>query len=288
MIILSCRENKPEKKVNKIQNSNIEIRKVDSDFELEDSDESYVMDNWSQDKKNDYYNKVANLVVEFLSWQNYSAPDENLFSKQLNEQLNINVKKDSLLMKFPFSYSNNEVEKENLIIFPKQKIVVFESELPLLNKLNIEHYHTKDYRSLDNSKSYNVVINKLLFDKTLSDSDIDKYLSDESLNDLFIGLVLNYHYSGNNKIFKNVINNFIIKGENGEEINSDIIESLFYRKNILKEEFEIDNLFLKKIVAIDKNKILLPQFLLICKDEQDVTTRKKISETIQDAYTIEK
>ena len=217
-----------------------------------------------------------------------NAPNENLFSKQLKEQLNIDVKKDSLFMKLPFLNSNSEFEKENLIIFPKQKIVAFESELPLINKANIEFYHSKDYKSLDNSKSYNVVINKLLFDKTLSDIEIDEYLLDKSLNDLFICLITNYHFTGNNKILKSVVNNFIQKIEKGEDLNSDIFESLFYKKNSLKEEFEIDNLFLKRIVAIDKNKILLPQFLLISQFEQDITTRKKISETVKDAYAIER
>ena len=288
LLLLGCKDQEIKTKNLEKPKPNIENKKEQYSFELEDSDESYVMDNWSQDKKNEYYNETVNLIVEFLSGQNYNAPNENLFSKQLKEQLNIDVKKDSLFMKLPFLNSNSEFEKENLIIFPKQKIVAFESELPLINKANIEFYHSKDYKSLDNSKSYNVVINKLLFDKTLSDIEIDEYLLDKSLNDLFICLITNYHFTGNNKILKSVVNNFIQKIEKGEDLNSDIFESLFYKKNSLKEEFEIDNLFLKRIVAIDKNKILLPQFLLISQFEQDITTRKKISETVKDAYAIER
>lgn len=58
-------------------------------YELEDSDESYVMDSWSNDQKEDYYNRVGNLAKEFLSRENYKIPDQSDFNNNLFDKLGV-------------------------------------------------------------------------------------------------------------------------------------------------------------------------------------------------------
>lgn len=295
MLLLGCKENNV-KKVNEsvkkttieklVKNQNNEIQKEEFSYEIEDSDQAYVMDDWSEKKKNDYYIRTGNLVAEFLSWEGYKAPTTNYFSKELNNQFNINIHEDDLFIKIPFCNFDEEQNKEdNLVIFPNQKIISLESELPLLNKSMIEFYHSKDYQNLDNSQSYNLVINKLIFNN-VNETEIDKYLSDTSLSDLFFCLVINNHYSKNDKILNFSIQNLILKKTQGEEINIDNIKSLIYKKQGLNNEYVIDNVFLKKIAKIDKNKILLSDFLSIAKYEVDENYRGKIIQATNNAYSI--
>lgn len=295
LLLASCKDNNVKAEKDNVNKTNIEkitsrlnseIQKEEFGYELEDSDEAYVMDDWSEKKKNDYYTKTANLIMEFLSWEGYKAPTNDYFSKELNNQFNIKINEDATFIKIPFcNFEKEQSQEDSLIIFPRQKIISLQSELPLLNKSMIKFYHSKDYQNLDNSLSYNLVINKLIF-SDLNESEISKYISDSSLSDLLFCLVVNHHYSRNDRILNFVIKSLISKKTQGQETNIDDIKSLVYKRQGLNSEYIIDNIFLKKIAKIDKNKILIADLLSIAKYEDNQNYRGKIIKTINDAYSI--
>jgi hypothetical protein len=90
-----------------------------------------------------------------------------------------------------------------LVVFPQQRIISFDSEFPLLNTSSLTYYHSPDYKNLDHSSDYNIVLNKVLF--APDQKEIDKWLKDEQLQDLFIYLVCSFHFDSNEQIFRHVI-----------------------------------------------------------------------------------
>ncbi|SHG76329.1 hypothetical protein SAMN05443633_12220 [Chryseobacterium arachidis] len=175
-------------------------------YEIEDSDDSYVMDGWSTEQKEDYYQKAGNLLQKFLLHDNYKIPTEVEFSKILREKLNISINTDKVYQIVPhhiFQTDSLDNTYSQLVIFPQEKIISFKSELPLLDKESIENYNSSDFKNLDHSKDYNNVINKLLFNP--NQKEIDIWLKDEQLKEIFIFLVTDFHFYYEDRIFKYII-----------------------------------------------------------------------------------
>lgn len=215
-------------------------------YELEDSDEVYVMDSWTRDHKEDYYKRVGNLLYEFLSREKFTTPSESAFNNNIKLKLktSVNNKNYQIIPYHIFQKDSINGDAARLFIFPKQRFISFDSELPLLNKTSLAYYNSPDYKNLDHSSDYNIVLNKLLF--IPNQAETDKWLKDDQLNDLFTYLVCCFHFDRNEKILRHVIKKII---DNPDKYNSEYLQLLFY-----KDRIEIDQKFLSKIVKLDPDK----------------------------------
>lgn len=222
-------------------------------YELADSNESYIMDNWDDAQKEDYYNKVGNLVSEFLLRENFTSPTELTFNKVVKDKLGIIVNSKKVYQKIRYnSFERDSIEgyTPQLIIFPSKRLVSFSFELPLLNKSSLKYYNSNDFKNLDHSKEYNIVINKLLFNP--NQEEIDKWLTNEQLDDLFIYLVCSFHFDKDAKILQHVISKL---KSNTENYDDEYLQLLFQRnKN------KIDKNFISKVATIDSDRKLYNSF----------------------------
>ena len=155
-LILSCKgQNEENKFKDKAESFN---------FEVEDSDEAHVMDDWSTDKKNYYYTKVSELILSDIKRYKINIPNNIIYKKNIQENLNIKIKDEEFQI---LPYNLLEIDSlqghPQIILFNKVNIVAFNNSLPLINKSSIEYYKTKDYQNLDNSNSKEVLLNKILF-----------------------------------------------------------------------------------------------------------------------------
>jgi len=246
-------------------------------YELEDSDESYVMDSWSNDQKEDYYNRVGNLAKEFLSRENYKIPDQSDFNNNLFDKLGVKMNSNKIYQIIPhhiFEKDSLDGYTPQLIIFPSHKIVSFKSELPLLNKSSLEYYNSNDFKNLDHSKEFNPVINKLLFSP--NEEEIDLWLKDEQLSKLFIYLVCSFHFE-DKKIFQHVIKKLSEESDTKKN-NLEYLRLLFKR-----DKKVIDNLFLQKIANQDSENKMYVHFKNIINSEifkanEQIDFQKEIDE----------
>lgn len=245
-------------------------------YELEDSDEAYVMDSWTADHKEDYYKKVGNLLHEFLTREHYTTPSESEFNKKLKEKLKISVNKKSYqIIPYPiFQKDSTGGDALRLVVFPQQRIISFDSEFPLLNTSSLTYYHSPDYKNLDHSSDYNIVLNKILL--TPDQKEIDKWLKDEQLQDLFIYLVCSFHFDSNEPIFRHVIGH--IKND-PEKYNSEYLRLLFYR-----DKKEIDREFLSKIKEVDPDRKLLVYFRNAIAEEFNKKDRERYEKGFDAVY----
>ncbi|MFC6268966.1 hypothetical protein [Frigoriflavimonas asaccharolytica] len=244
-------------------------------YELADSNESYIMDNWDDAQKEDYYNKVGNIVTEFLLRENYTSPTELTFNKVVKDKLGIIVNPEKGYQKIRYhSFESDSVEgyTPQLIIFPSKRLISFSFELPLLNKSSLNYYNSNDFKNLDHSKEYNIVINKLLFNP--NEEEIYEWLTDKQLDDLFIYLVCSFHFDKNEKILQHVI---IKLKSNTENYDDQYLQLLFQRNKKI-----IDKNFISKVANIDSDRKLYNSFknALISKfnDEEQKTFLREIAE----------
>jgi hypothetical protein len=265
LIIINCKQN--------AQNYN---------YELEDSDETYVMDNWSNDQKNDYFNKVGNLVNEFLSHENYKTPNQNYFSKNLSEKLGVKVFSNKIYQIIPhhiFEKDSLDGYAHQLIVFPTHQIVSFKSELPLLNKSSLQYYNSNDFKNLDHSNEYNTIINKLLFSP--KEIEIDTWLNDKQLDELFTYLVCNFHFE-DKKIFQHVVKK-LSEESDIKKNNLEYLQLLFKRDKKI-----IDIHFLKKIASFDNENRMYNHFKTLISKEFNEDEQAKFLDEINEVYGIKK
>ncbi|MBD3907305.1 hypothetical protein NAL32_21500 [Chryseobacterium sp. Ch-15] len=248
-------------------------------YELEDSDESYVMDSWSNEQKEDYYNRVGNLVKDFLSQENYNIPNEKEFNKSLSDKLGIKPNSNKTYQIIPhhiFEKDSLDGYAPQLIIFPNHQIVSFKSELPLLNKSSLKYYNSSDFKDLDRSKEFNAVINKLLFSP--NDKEIDIWLKDEQLNKLFTYLVCSFHFE-DKKIFQHVIKKLSEESDTKKN-NLEYLQLLFKRDRKV-----INNHFLKEIASQDiENKMYVHFKNVINSEIFNVNEQKGFLKEIDEIY----
>ena len=61
------------------------------DYEVEDSKTAYDMSSWSNDQKNDYYEKASNLIDEFFKRENFKSLNKTEFNKTVYNKLGIRI-----------------------------------------------------------------------------------------------------------------------------------------------------------------------------------------------------
>ncbi|MCS4305262.1 MULTISPECIES: hypothetical protein [unclassified Chryseobacterium] len=245
-------------------------------YEREDSDEAYVMDSWSPEHKEDYYRKIGKLVSEFLIHEHYKAPSESEFNKIVNKNLKIPVNNTTyqIIPYHIFQKDSASGDASRLVLFPKERIISFDTEFPLLDTSSLKYYNSSDYKNLDHSEEYNIVLNKLLF--TPNQEEIDKWLKDEQLNDLFFYLVCCFHFDSNEIIFRDVIGK--IKS-NPEKYSTEYLLLLFQ-----KDKAIIDRDFISRIAKLDHDKKLLPYFRSVLVEEFNEKEQRKFEIELNEAY----
>lgn len=245
-------------------------------YELEDSDEAYVMDSWSVEHKEDYYQRIGKLLSGFLSREHYKIPSESEFNKTVSEKLKIQVNNTTykIIPYHIFQKDSASGDASRLVLFPKVRIISFDTEFPLLNTSSLKYYNTPDYKNLDHSEEYNIVLNKLLF--TPNQQEIDKWLKDEQLNDLFFYLVCSFHFDSNESVFKYVINK--IKS-NPEKYSPELLQLLFQ-----KDKPAIDQNFISRIAKLDHDKKLLSYFRSALAEEFNEKEQHNFETELNTAY----
>lgn len=224
-------------------------------YELADSNGTYIVDSWSADQKKDYYNKSAELIREFLSWEKIDPPAKTTFLTSL-KKLNILVDTNNTYQIVPYNIFEQDTLNRlapQLVIFPKHRIVSFLSELPLLDNENLVHYKSEDFRKIDRSLDYNIILNKLLFTPELY--EVDNWLQKEHLDDLFEYLVCSLHFTDNMTVFQNVIKK-LQNRKYIEKYNFRYLQLLFK-----PNEKILDTSFVSKIAALDHEKIIYRRFI---------------------------
>ena len=128
-------------------------------FELEDSDHSYIMNDWSDAKKEEYYKRVANLISDIHD--DYKTPSKTHFSDVINNSLNLKVDYNKTFQIAPKTIIG-DYEME-IIIFPNNRIITLSNELPLLDSVSVKHYRSNDFKNLDHTTDNNLVLNEVFF-----------------------------------------------------------------------------------------------------------------------------
>lgn len=247
-------------------------------YELEDSDEAYVMDSWSKDHKEDYYQRIGALLSEFLLREKYTLPSESEFNEAILKKLKISVTAQKHYQVIPYHIFQKDSingDASRLFIFPKQKVISLGSEFPLLNASSLAYYHSPDYKNLDHSKDYNTVLNKLIL-ASADEKEIEGWLKDEQLQDLFTYLVCCFHYDSNEKVFRSVIEK--IKNDPAK-YSSESLQLLFY-----KDRKEIDHKFLSKIAKFDPDKKLQVYFREALAEEFNENDQEKFEKILNTIY----
>lgn len=245
-------------------------------YELEDSDEAYVMDSWSAEHKKDYYQKIGKLLGEFLSREHYKTPSESIYNKVVNEKLKISVNNTAyqIIPYHIFQKDSTSGDTSRLVLFPKERIISFDTEFPLLDTSSLQYYNSPDFRNLDHSTEYNIVLNKLLF--TPNQQEIEQWLKDEQLNDLFFYLVCCFHFDSNETVFRHVIHK--IKSD-PEKYSAEFLQLLFQ-----KDKTVIDTDFISNIAKLDRDKKLLDYFKNALTGEFNEKEQKKFENDLNAVY----
>ena len=253
------------------------------DYEVEDSKTAYDMSSWSNDQKNDYYEKASNLIDEFFKRENFKSLNKTEFNKTVYNKLGIRIDTKRKYQLIPYSIFQKDSADgydNQMIIFPDKRIISFTSELPLLNKSSLKLYSNPDeLKRLNGGISYDLVLNKILFNENIK--EIDYWLKQESLSDLFIDLVANYHFDDNEKIFRFVIN----KLQN--EIDKNTYKIAYLQLLFYRDRKQIDKNFLLKIVKLDKDKKLYSHFKNIIISEFSKDEQLIFSKEINEIYGID-
>lgn len=244
-LILSCKGQNEENK--------FKDKKESYNFEVEDSDEAHIMDDWSTDKKNYYYTKVSELMLSDLKRYKINIPNNIIYKKNIQENLNIKIKeKEFQILPYNLLEIDSLQDNPQIILFNNANVVAFNNSLPLINKSSIEYYKTEDYLNLDNSNSAEVLLNKILFNHNL------KELKKNSEYEFVVNyLVYSFHYTKDSEFLNAKIKKTIT--ENEYELvykPNELLHLLFFR-----DRYEIDKAFLKQIIKIDDKNILLKRFI---------------------------
>lgn len=236
-------------------------------FEIEDSDEIHIMDNWNKEKKDFYFNKAEELQLKDLISGGYIAPDRARYSSRISE-LKINCFKDEIFQEIPFhifELDSLSGEVPKLILFNKGMFVSFRSELPLISKSSLKYYASNDYINLDKSNSPNLILNTIIFGNNKS-----KIKFDNNYEEIERYLFSSFHYSSNNESFFKTVNELIKEYKTSSSQNLNLLMQLLCYRN----KIDIDKKFLEKISKIDKEKILLPFFLESIKANSNILNEK--------------
>lgn len=229
----------------------------DESFETVDSQESYDMTDWSEEKKATYYSKSGQYFTDYLKVQECKIPSFSHFEETLKSDLNVNVsQKDEVVFLSHFI----QKDKENqLVIFPKYRVLSFKSELPLADSSSLAYPHSELFKEVSHKEENTFLINQLLFyPKTLN---VDTLLTREWTQDFFQTIVCDYHFSKEEKIFSHVINKLIPGSNDG--IENDVYLKLFFHR----EKPEIDTEFVQKIAQIDHDRKIYDRFILAIQSE---------------------
>lgn len=148
-------------------------------FEVDDSDESYDMTNWSEGKKQEYYSQVGKLIQYFLTNNGYKIPSKKEFTNKIDENFNLKVDFQKNYQIIPLKSTEDPHMPKEIVIFPNERIIAFDKELPLLDENSLRYYKSEDFRDLDHTYDNNLNLNKLLFS-----SEIDYKKSEVAISDL--------------------------------------------------------------------------------------------------------
>lgn len=223
-------------------------------FEIEDSNESYIMTEWSDDKKKFYYNKIAELISLDLRRYNIRTITNKSFQSSIKDKLGIEVSnKDYQILPYSlFETDSLDGTIPQIIIFKRNNIISFNNSLPLINNASLKYYETKDYLDLDNSNSKEVLMNKIILNYDLN--NLKKHSEYEFLMEY---LIYSYHFSNDFDFLKKIIKKII--DDNKHKLNyhpEKLLQILFYR-----DKYKLDEEFFKKIVEIDTDHILEKRFV---------------------------
>lgn len=195
-------------------------------FELEDSDESYTMDDWSVSKKEHYYNNVGHLIT--ATYDTYKVPNKTTFSTVVNSTLNIDVDYNKTFQIAPKKIIDDY--EINIIVFPKSRIVALSNELPLLDSVSVKHYKSRDYKNLDHSSDNNLILNKVFFEDEFNDKKAVQIINLLTKNN--IELYGNAHFSKVVDLNKDGIKDSIFLLKNKLSLN---INDYYSSKMVLKK-----------------------------------------------------
>lgn len=207
-------------------------------FELQESDDqAYDMRDWSLEKREEYYKRCGNLIADLLRENGYTTPDNGVFIERIKKIFDYEVDTSKSYQEISLINSNDGHSANEIIIFPKLKIIALNNELPLLDSSSLNYYKSKDYKGMDHSYDNNLNLNKLLFANNI-DYNKSKTVIAELQN--------------------NRINLFIDKiYEFGVDLNQDsIIDSILVFGNRLEaNKYEREHFHLSFLVkkGVDKN-----------------------------------
>lgn len=131
----------------------------DYNFELEDSDQHYIMNDWSTSKIEQYYKRIAQLITDIHD--DYKIPSKTHFSDVINSSLNLKVDYNKTFQIAPKTILG-DYEME-IIIFPNNRIIALSNELPLLDSVSVKHYRSNDFKNLDHTTDNNLILNEVFF-----------------------------------------------------------------------------------------------------------------------------
>ncbi len=223
-------------------------------FELEDSDETYIMDNWSEEKKQLYYYKVKELILDEFSKNKYIPNVNSLFAIKTLNNLGIDISHDLSYKHIPyhiFELDSSNGYKPKILVLDYGKLLSFQSELPLLDSLSVKRYKTSDYVKLT-KESPNIILNKLIF--STDDELLDEIENSESIDEIMSFLIFNFHFKKHKILFRKIITKVI--NETNKYKPYELMQLLTYRK-----QYSLDEIFVKEVFKIDTAKVLYPHFI---------------------------
>lgn len=226
-------------------------------FETVDSQESYDMTDWSETKKATYYSKSGKYFSDYLKVQECKIPSPSHFGETLKSDLGIVV---STADEVVFLSHFLQKDKENqLVIFPKFRVLSFRSELPLADSSSLAYPNSTLFKEVSHTEENTFLLNQLLFyPKTLN---LDTLFTREWTQEFFQTMVCDYHFSKEEKILRHVISKMI------PDQHSEIEHEVYLKLLFHRDKPEIDTKFVQKIAALDQNKQIYANFILAIKSK---------------------
>lgn len=232
-------------------------------FEIDDSDETYIMSNWSNGKIDEYYKRIGILIADLF--EDYKVPDKTSFTNIIKNTLNVDVNYNKSHQIAPVKIIDDY--KIDIIIFPKSKIVAFSNELPLLDSISVKHYKSSDYQNIDHSEDNNLILNKVFFEG-YSNFKAKKIINLLKKNNITVegnpyfsntAITENKPKALNDFIYKNY---FILDSISGKINNDDYLDKILVLAD--QEEYDNNNPRILLVLLQDKNG----KYILDAKNEK--------------------
>ncbi|WP_438710536.1 hypothetical protein ACSTS3_16940 [Aquimarina muelleri] len=240
-------------------NSQNQSKKGNDIFELGDSKESYVIEKWDDNTKKEYYKLLNEVYRKNLKISKFNYLNDVTFKTRLEECFNINFEdiKHNIPIPFHIFDKNDDYRGSNQIVFLENNVLHLRYPHVDVSKKSMDILNDKDYVLEDGSLNNTVVFNKIIFNQ--KDKLLDELLNNTYESDIYNlqFLVVDLHYSCNQKVLNYVVSKIIkeIENQKNRYDSYELMKLLSFR-----DKYEIDIDFVTKIKNIDKKKVLYPLF----------------------------